>query len=297
MNIVRGFSKSLIYIASSIAIMFFTSITAADSLRYEAPLHDSVWETSSSSLACRLSHTIEYYGTAEFVRLAGRDVFLRLSTDQGGPSGGKARLVTLPPAWQHRLEGRDLGRVKYKGGNDPFRFSRLQVRRILASLEQGLRPALHYHSRQTGVGEVEVIISAVNFRAGMETFRRCMAGLIPLDYASASDTNIQFGNRGAALDNTSKRRLDAIALFVKADKDIKQVTLEGYSDNIGSRGSNYTLSRDRALAVREYLLSRGVPAPMIEFEYFGEHMPAYSNRTKKGRLLNRRVQVQLKKTF
>lgn len=293
----RKTSKSLIFITALIYAVLHTSISMAAGLRYEAPLSQSTWETRSSPLACRLSHTIDYYGKAEFVRKAGREIYLSLTIDQGGPSGGKARLVALPSSWQHTLEGRELGKVSYKGGRDPFRFTRLQVRRILASLEQGLRPALHYHSRLSGADEVEVVLSAVNFRAAMETFRRCMGGLIPLDYASASDTNILFGNRGATLDAASKRRLDAIAQFVEADKDIKQVSLEGYSDNIGSRGSNYALSRERALAVREYLIAKGVPAQMIEFEYYGEHKPAYSNRTKKGRMLNRRVHVQLKKAF
>jgi len=269
----------------------------ANSLRYEAPLHESRWETTSSPLECRLSHTINYYGKAEFVRMAGRDIYLSLTIDQGGPSGGKARLVALPSTWQHKLRGRDLGKVKYRGGQDPFRFSRLQVRDMLASLEQGQRPTLHYHSRQSGAREVQVVLSSINFRSGMEEFRRCMAGLIPLDYKLASNTNILFGDRGAVLDRASKQRLNAIAMFIKADKDIQEVRLEGYSDNIGSRGSNYSLSRDRALAVRQYLLARGVPAEMVSFEYFGEHRPAYSNRTKKGRLLNRRVHVQLKKAF
>jgi len=272
-------------------------MATAHNLRYETTLDQSRWETRSSPLECRLSHTIDYYGKAEFIRKAGRNIYLSLSIDQGGPSGGKARLVALPSAWQHKLAGRSLGKVPYKGGRDPFRFSQLQVRRMLASLELGLRPALYYRNRQSGVSDVEVVLSAINFKQGMETFRSCMAGLISLDYASASNTNILFGDRGAKLDSASKRRLDGIALFVKADKDIKQVTVEGYSDNIGSRGSNYALSRERALSVREYLLARGVPASMIEFEYFGEHKPAHSNRTKKGRLLNRRVQVQLKKTF
>ena len=293
----RSLSKSLIFSASSLAVLLLSTMAAAHNLRYETSLDQSRWETRSSPLECRLSHTIDYYGKAEFIRKAGRNIYLSLKIDQGGPSGGKARLVALPSAWQHKLAGRPLGKVPYKGGSDPFRFSQLQVRRILASLELGLRPALHYRNRQAGVSDVEVILSAVNFRQGMETFRSCMAGLIPLDYNLASNTNILFGNRGAELDSASKRRLDAIALFVKADKDIKQISLKGYSDNIGSRGSNYALSRDRALAVREYLLARGVPASMIEFDYFGEHMPAYPNRTKKGRLLNRRVQVQLKKAF
>ena len=276
---------------------FSVTMAMASNLRYEAPLHAASWETSSSPLECRLSHTIDYYGKASFVRKAGMDIYLSLTIDQGGPAGGKARLVALPSTWQHKLRGRSLGKVKYRGGSDPFRFSRLQVRDMLASLEQGQRPALHYHSRQSGVGEVQVVLSSVNFRAGMEEFRACMAQLIPLDYKSASNMNILFGDRGAALDRASMQRLRAIAMFVAADKEIKQVILEGYSDNVGSRGANYALSRSRAVAVRKYLLKRGVPASMIEFEYFGEHQPAYSNRTKKGRLLNRRVQVQLVKDF
>lgn len=289
--------KHMIIKVFIVASCVWATISMANGLRYEAPLHEASWETRSSPLECRLSHTINYYGTAAFVRPAGREIYLSLFIDQGGPAGGKARLVALPSTWQHKLTGRSLGKVAYRGGQDPFRFSRLQVRDILASLEQGQRPALHYHSRQSGTKEVQVVLSSVNFRAGMEEFRTCMAGLIPLDYKSASNTNVLFGNRGAILDQASKRRLRAIAMFVKADKEIKQVILEGYSDNIGSRGSNYALSRSRAVAVREYLLKRGVPASMIEFEYFGEHQPAYSNRTKKGRLLNRRVLVQLKKDF
>ena len=289
--------KHMIIKAFVIFGCFSAAMAMASNLRYEAPMHAASWETRSSPLECSLSHTIDYYGKASFVRKAGMEIYLSLTIDQGGPTGGKARLVALPSAWQHKLRGRNLGKVKYRGGSDPFRFSRLQVRDMLASLEQGQRPALHYHSRQSGVGEVQVVLSSVNFRAGMEEFRACMGRLIPLDYKSASNTNILFGDRGASLDRASKQRLRAIAMFVAADKEIKQVILEGYSDNIGSRGSNYALSRSRAVAVRNYLLRSGVPASMIEFEYFGEHQPAYSNRTKKGRLLNRRVQVQLVKDF
>jgi len=289
----RNLLKILI---SSILVLVLASPLMANSLRYESPLHEATWKTTSSRLVCRLSHSIDYYGKAEFVRFAGREIYLSLNMDQGGPRNGKARLVALPTAWQHELENRELGQVSYKGGQDPFRFSRLQVRDILASLEQGLRPALHYHSRQSGAKEVEVVLSSINFREGMEEFRRCMASLIPLDYAAASNSNILF-SKGYLLDRKAKRRLDAIAAFVKADPVIRKVRLEGYSDNVGSRGDNYALSRSRALAVREYLLARDVPAEMIEFEYYGEHSPAYSNRTKKGRSLNRRVNVTLIKPY
>jgi len=277
-------------------VLVLASPSMANSLRYESPLHQATWKTTSSRLVCRLSHTIDYYGKAEFVRFAGREIYLTLNMDQGGPRNGKARLVALPTAWQHKLENRELGHVSYKGGLDPFRFSRVQVRDILASLEQGLRPALHYHSRQSGADEVEVVLSSINFREGMEEFRRCMANLITVDYAAASDSNILF-KKGYLLDPKARQRLDAIASYVQADSVITKVRLEGHSDNVGSRGDNYALSRSRALAVREYLLARNVPPEMIEFEYYGEHNPAYSNRTKKGRQQNRRVNVKLIKPY
>lgn len=284
-----------------IRIVFFLSIWAlsgavlASALRYEAPLHEAKWQVQASPLVCRLSHDIGFYGDAEFVRFAGRDIYLSVHVDQGGPRSGKAELRARPASWQHGLAERNLGPVRYRGGSDPFRFSRNQVRRVLASLEMGMKPALHYHSVQSGVNEVEVVLSSMKFRDGLEEFRNCMAGLIPVDYESASNSHILFDSSATLLDKKAKYRLDAIAAFVASDPGIKQVEIEGYSDNVGTRGENYVLSRERAVAVREYLLSRKVPAEMMSFDYYGEHKPAKPNRTSKGRSANRRVEVRLHK--
>jgi outer membrane protein OmpA-like peptidoglycan-associated protein len=166
---------------------------------------------------------------------------------------------------------------------------------VLASLEMGMKPALHYRSIQSGADEVEVVLSSMKFRDGLEEFRSCMASLIPVDYASASNSHILFGNGETLLDKKAKYRLDAIAAFVASDPDIKRVDIEGYSDNVGTRGENYALSRERAVAVRKYLLTRKVPAEKLRFDYYGEHKPAKSNRTTRGRAANRRVEVKLQK--
>lgn len=288
-------TNSLIRIAFIFGVWALSNTVLASALRYEAPLHEAKWQVQASPLVCRLSHDIGFYGNAEFVRFAGRDIYLSVRVDQGGPRSGKAKLKARPASWQHGLAERNLGAVRYRGGRDPFRFSRKQVRRVLASLELGMQPALHYHSAQSGVDEVEVVLSSMKFRDGLEGFRSCMASLIPVDYESASDSHILFNSSEMVLDKKAMFRLDAIAAFVASDPDIRRVEIAGYSDNVGTRGENYALSRERAVAVREYLLARNVPADMLSFDYFGEHKPAKSNRSVKGRAANRRVEVKLHK--
>jgi len=278
------------YIILILILAMLPMVASASSLRYEAPMTASQWASQSSPLVCRLRHDIDLYGHAEFVRYAGREIFLRLNTDQGGPSNGYAELRTLAPVWAGK-PGKHLGKVRYRGGHDPFRFSRLQVRKILALLEQGQRPSVHYHSAASGASKVDVVLSSIRFKEELQSFRSCMNALIKLDYESASQSHILFTAGQKELDKKAKRRLESIAAFVHADKDIKQVRIEGYSDNIGTRGDNYALSRLRAVMVKEYLEACNVPSQKISFDYFGEHRPAKSNRTKKGRAQNRRVEV------
>ena len=135
---------------------FLSSAAMANTLHYEAPLHEASWQAQGSPLVCRLSHEIGFYGSAEFVRYAGRQMYLSVNVDQGGPRHGKARLRARPAAWQHGLAEQNLGAVAYRGGRDPFRSSRKQVKRNLASREEGWGPALYYPSHTDGI---EVVLS------------------------------------------------------------------------------------------------------------------------------------------
>ena len=68
-----------------------------------------------------------------------------------------------------------------------------------------------------------------------------------------------------------------------------RLKLSGHTDNIGSDESNMNLSSNRANAVKDYLVSKGVTAFKIEAIGFGETQPLESNKTAKGRQANRRV--------
>jgi outer membrane protein OmpA-like peptidoglycan-associated protein len=69
------------------------------------------------------------------------------------------------------------------------------------------------------------------------------------------------------------------------------IEVEGHTDSDGSEGMNQTLSENRAGAVRDYLLSQGVPEASIVSRGFGEAHPVATNDTAEGKSQNRRVEI------
>jgi outer membrane protein OmpA-like peptidoglycan-associated protein len=70
-----------------------------------------------------------------------------------------------------------------------------------------------------------------------------------------------------------------------------RITVEGHTDSTGSDELNQRLSEQRADAVRNYLISQGLPRDMISSQGFGKNMPIADNSTAAGRQQNRRVEL------
>jgi outer membrane protein OmpA-like peptidoglycan-associated protein len=66
---------------------------------------------------------------------------------------------------------------------------------------------------------------------------------------------------------------------------------EGHTDNVGGEAFNRKLSEQRAGAVRDYLLSQGIPADQITSSGKAFSMPVADNKTATGRQQNRRVEL------
>ncbi len=69
----------------------------------------------------------------------------------------------------------------------------------------------------------------------------------------------------------------------------------GHTDSQGSDEYNLKLSKERAASVREYLISKGIPASRLTSEGYGEARPIATNNTAAGRQENRRVEISLDK--
>ena len=71
----------------------------------------------------------------------------------------------------------------------------------------------------------------------------------------------------------------------------ERVVVKGYADNIGSPITEQQLSEERANAVRDTLIARGVNPDRVAARGFGGQFPIASNRTEAGREQNRRVEI------
>lgn len=69
------------------------------------------------------------------------------------------------------------------------------------------------------------------------------------------------------------------------------IRIEGHTDNIGSMKYNIDLSQKRALAVKDYLVGRGINESRVSTVGFGYKNPIASNDTEEGRALNRRAEI------
>jgi outer membrane protein OmpA-like peptidoglycan-associated protein len=105
-------------------------------------------------------------------------------------------------------------------------------------------------------------------------------------------SDIVFDLDSADIKPGSERALDQIAEFL-IDEDVSRVKVEGHTDALGPDNYNESLSYERADAVRDALVARGVPRDRITMAGYGEDYPVASNDTASGRQLNRRVEIVL----
>ncbi len=110
------------------------------------------------------------------------------------------------------------------------------------------------------------------------------------DYAKT----ILFDTAKASFQKQTFPVLQAMVAILKEYPTAK-FALEGHTDSDGKDAMNLQLSKDRAAAVRTYLVDNGIAADRLTSEGFGEAKPVASNKTKAGKAQNRRVEVKLVK--
>ena len=69
--------------------------------------------------------------------------------------------------------------------------------------------------------------------------------------------------------------------------------IAGHTDNVGDDQKNMILSKKRAEAVKNFMISQGIDATRFNVLFFGETMPIASNDTPEGRQKNRRVEMKI----
>ncbi|HEX5625977.1 MAG TPA: DUF937 domain-containing protein [Saprospiraceae bacterium] len=105
---------------------------------------------------------------------------------------------------------------------------------------------------------------------------------------------ILFETGSSKLNSISFEQIDNIAAIMKAMPAV-EFKIGGYTDNAGDRNANIQLSRERADAVMNALIERGIEAKRLSAEGYGPEHPVADNGTAEGREQNRRVAIRVTK--
>ena len=97
--------------------------------------------------------------------------------------------------------------------------------------------------------------------------------------------------------NKSYKQILAVTFTNKAAAEMKKdpsvkFKLSGYASAEGTDEHNMQLSKDRANAVKAYLVNSGVSVNNLDADGYGEANPIADNTTEAGRVINRRVEMK-----
>ena len=103
------------------------------------------------------------------------------------------------------------------------------------------------------------------------------------------DGKILFDNGRASISESSFALLDTLRGLLEDNPDVGRVEVQGHTDNTGRPEDNLELSQARADAVRQHLIDKGADEDRLLAKGYGDAQPISTNRTERGRELNRRV--------
>lgn len=134
------------------------------------------------------------------------------------------------------------------------------------------------------------VTSAKHVRATIE-----LAGAPSAAEGGSLDVGIYFASGSAELGSDAIKGLERALSTLRRDGTsgvVTRISVIGNTDDVGSDESNIELSRRRAEAARDWLVTHGIDASLVTIVANGESRPVAPNISVRGRAQNRRVDVQ-----
>ncbi|SDC35048.1 DUF5723 family protein [Williamwhitmania taraxaci] len=105
-------------------------------------------------------------------------------------------------------------------------------------------------------------------------------------------SNLEFQSGKDIIKSESFASLANLADLMKS-KSEWMLKIAGHTDSQGNRTMNILLSRKRTLAVKKFLVAKGIADSRVVAEWYGPDKPIADNKTPEGREKNRRVEMEI----
>jgi len=203
--------------------------------------------------------------------------------------------------------------VTYLAGNvfDAKSFKKLEARFELIDLSTGLVAIESYSDAETGtflvclppnrdyalnVSRPGYLFYSDHFSLIAQDASTPFTLEIPLEKLKPGSkvvlNNVFFDTDSYVLKPESQSELDRLKSLLDTNAGLR-IEISGHTDDVGSDTANQTLSENRAAAVVEYLVSKGIDKARLISKGYGESKPIASNGTEAGRAMNRRTEIEI----
>ena len=105
---------------------------------------------------------------------------------------------------------------------------------------------------------------------------------------------IFFQQSKALILDSSFRELERLANILQENPSL-EIRIEGHTDNVGKAEDLLRLSEDRANAIRDFLITKGVSPNRVQTVGYGPKFPINDNTSDERRAENRRVEIRITK--
>ena len=202
----------------------------------------------------------------------------------------KAEIERALLAWQYAAVQKEISQVRndlivsFAAENASLN-KNLEIERSL-STESQRALAMKEYELAAQKAEAQTKLDALNSQT-ISVYRDARGTIL-----SMSDILFEFGK--ADLKPELRENLSAIGAILQSLLTNSSVIIEGHTDNVGGAAPNKKLSEQRASAVMQYLIERGIDKKRLKSVGYGMDKPVADNNTKEGQAKNRRVELVIK---
>ncbi|KDM91596.1 OmpA family protein [Photobacterium galatheae] len=272
---------------------FLLIALAAGSVEAEVvstPMDLVEWKYRGGTFHCTLNQQVQNFGNVSFVAHAGEDLVLKVQPMRPVALFDRAGLYLQDGPWVATPKQQSLSPGKQVNPTE-VRFTGA-VDAMLDGMTAGqwARIALTYQNTST---PVDLMLSSVNMMTPLAEFNACRSRLPAMSYRQARDMVFQYDMGQRTVSTEQKETLMKLAAYIRLDKSISKVLIDGHSDIVGSNLGNIQVSKVRADDVASFLREAGVKDSLIQIRAHGARYPIANNKTAQGQALNRRVTVRV----
>lgn len=185
--------------------------------------------------------------------------------------------------------GAEVELIPLNGENSTYTFAPDKTGEFLVALRPNIRYALHV--KKTGY-----LFYSDYFDMPESSIDKPFVLTIPLKAIESGNSivlnNVFFATDKFDLEKESEIELNKLVEFLEQNTAVK-ILIGGHTDNVGSEQHNLELSSNRAKAVFDYLVSKGIESSRMKHRGFGSSSPIASNTTTEGRAKNRRTEFTI----